>query len=87
MRQILVDHVSKRNRIRRGSGAHPLQLDEALIELAEFDPQKAEIAEMRYFAGMSLDEISEALALSVATIGREQCVAHTWLGWYRSPSK
>lgn len=56
-----------------------LALDDALTALAELDPRKCRIIELRFFAGLSLEETARALGLSVATVGREQRVAEAWL--------
>ena len=56
-----------------------LDLDTALSELASFDPRKSRIAEMRFFAGLALEEIGEALAISRATVEREWQTARAWL--------
>ncbi len=60
-------------------GSDILALHEALEALALQDERKARIVEMRYFAGMTSQEIAEATDTSVATIGREIRVAHAWL--------
>ncbi len=60
-------------------GADILALHEALQALAQQDERKARIVEMRYFGGMTSQEIAEATDTSVATIGREIRVAHAWL--------
>jgi RNA polymerase sigma factor (TIGR02999 family) len=54
-------------------------LDEALQELASFDERKCRVIELRYFGGLSLEETAEALAISVATVGRELRLASAWL--------
>jgi RNA polymerase sigma factor (TIGR02999 family) len=54
-------------------------LDEALSRLAEFDPQQERIVELRYFAGLSLDETAAALNISRATAARDWAVAKAWL--------
>jgi RNA polymerase sigma factor (TIGR02999 family) len=56
-----------------------LDLDDALTRLAEFDPRKSRIAELRFFTGLSLEETGEVLGLSVATIERDWQVARAWL--------
>jgi len=56
-----------------------LALHEALEALAQQDDRKAQIIEMRYFAGMTSQEIADATGTSVATVGREIRVAHAWL--------
>lgn len=48
-----------------------LRLDDALCDLAKADPQLVRITEMRFFAGLSVDEVAEALGLSTRTVFRE----------------
>ena len=60
-------------------GVDVLALDEALARLAELDPRKARLVELRYFAGLSIPEAAAALAISPATVGREWAVARMWL--------
>jgi RNA polymerase sigma factor (TIGR02999 family) len=57
-------------------------LDEALRELEAFDPQKARIVELRYFAGLTIEEAAEVLKISPTTVRREWRRAKAWL--YRS---
>ena len=64
-----------------------VQLDDALNELAKFDERKAKVVEMRFFAGMSVEETAEALSISVATVGREQRMAEAWLGRFMNPER
>ncbi len=54
-------------------------IDEALGELESFDPQRAQIVEMRFFGGMTEDEIAEVLGVSRRTVERQWCSARTWL--------
>ena len=56
-----------------------LDLDAALTELAAFDSRKSQIAELRFFAGLSLQETGAALNLSVATVEREWQAGRAWL--------
>ena len=56
-----------------------LDLDAALTRLAEFDPRKSRIAELRFFGGLSLEEAGEVLQLSVATVERDWQAARAWL--------
>ena len=56
-----------------------IALDDALARLAELDPQKARLVELRYFAGLSMPEAAEALGVSLATVGREWAIARVWL--------
>jgi RNA polymerase sigma factor (TIGR02999 family) len=54
-------------------------LDEALESLAEFDPRKSRLIELRYFGGLSVEEISEVEETSVATVKRHMRTAEAWL--------
>lgn len=54
-------------------------LDEALSRLAEIDPRQSRIVEMRFFTGLSHEEIAEVLGLSVTTVKREWKTARLWL--------
>jgi RNA polymerase sigma-70 factor (ECF subfamily) len=56
-----------------------LILDESLQKLAAVDPQQARIVEFRFFAGMTVEETSEAMGMSTATIKREWSHARAWL--------
>lgn len=56
-----------------------LALDEALSELAEFDPQKSKIVELRYFGGLSVEETAQVLGVSEITVKRHWRVAKAWL--------
>jgi RNA polymerase sigma factor (TIGR02999 family) len=56
-----------------------IALDDALARLAVLDPQKAQLVELRYFAGLSIPESAEALGVSTATVGREWAIARMWL--------
>jgi len=59
--------------------AEALSVDDALAELERLDPDAARIAEMRYFAGLSVEETADALGLSPATVKRRWAVARAWL--------
>ncbi len=56
-----------------------LALDEALHRLTEQDPRAAEIVQLRFFAGLSVEETAKALELSIRTVHREWKFARTWL--------
>lgn len=56
-----------------------LALDEALTRLAELDPRQARIVELRYFAGLSIDETAETIGVSHATVERDWRTARLWL--------
>jgi RNA polymerase sigma-70 factor (ECF subfamily) len=56
-----------------------IALDEALRHLSKFDPRQAEIVELRYFGGFSIDETADSLGISPATVKREWASAKAWL--------
>ena len=56
-----------------------LSLNEALSALGALDARQAEIVEMKYFAGLTVDEIGEVLKISPATVKREWTTAKLWL--------
>lgn len=60
-------------------GSEMVALDDALSALAVFDERKAKVIELRFFGGFSVEETSQALGISVATVGREQRMAEAWL--------
>jgi RNA polymerase sigma factor (TIGR02999 family) len=95
MRRILVDHARGRAAAKRGGGlnvtlvddkaAGPvvgpdlLDLDAALVELDAFAPRQAQLVELRYFGGLTMEEVAEALSVSRATANREWVTAKAWL--------
>jgi RNA polymerase sigma factor (TIGR02999 family) len=95
MRRVLVDYARQRGREKRGGGISVTSLDEyavapqatvdiialdrALERLAAIDPQQARIVELRFFAGLSVEETSEAVGVSPATVKREWATAKLWL--------
>jgi RNA polymerase sigma factor (TIGR02999 family) len=56
-----------------------IALDIALHELASFDPQQCRVVELKFFAGLTIDEIADALEISAATVEREWVIAKAWL--------
>ena len=56
-----------------------LMLDQALDELATIDPQQARIVELRYFGGLTEDEVANVLNVSRSTVTREWLIAKGWL--------
>lgn len=56
-----------------------LALNEALDELAREQPEKAELVKLRFFAGLTIEEIAQAMGISTATAGRMWRYARTWL--------
>ncbi len=59
-----------------------LLLHQALERLAESDARKAQAIELKFFSGMTVDEVAEHLGISVSTVLREQRFAEAWLSRY-----
>jgi RNA polymerase sigma factor (TIGR02999 family) len=94
MRQILVDHARRRDAGKRAGFNVPLEqaasfqkersgdliaLDAGLTALEKVDPRKCKVVELRYFGGLSMEEIAEALAISAVTVRRDLRMAEAWL--------
>jgi RNA polymerase sigma-70 factor, ECF subfamily len=54
-------------------------IDEALVRLERIDPRQAQIVEMRYFGGLTIEQTAEAVGISDATVKREWTLARAWL--------
>jgi RNA polymerase sigma factor (TIGR02999 family) len=54
-------------------------LDDALDDLAKIDPRQSRVVELRFFAGLSVEETAEVMQMSPATVKREWTVAKAWL--------
>lgn len=61
------------------NGTDLVALDDALRELATFDPRKEKVVELRYFGGLSVEETAEALGVSSETVMRDWKTARLWL--------
>jgi RNA polymerase sigma-70 factor, ECF subfamily len=94
MRQILVDYARSRNAEKRGgdqvfvdladAAAGPLQpevldVDSALKELALVAPRQAQLVELRFFGGLSLEEAAAVLETSSRTADKDWALARAWL--------
>ena len=62
-----------------GASVDLIALDEALTRLASLDERQSRIVELRFFSGMSVEETSEALGVSKATVKNEWRTAKAWL--------
>ncbi|MEO7367755.1 MAG: sigma-70 family RNA polymerase sigma factor [Gemmatimonadaceae bacterium] len=60
-------------------GVDILALDEALARLAELDPRKSKLVELRYFGGLGIEEAAIVLGISATTVKREWTTARAWL--------
>jgi RNA polymerase sigma factor (TIGR02999 family) len=95
MRQILVEYARSRRTAKRHGGSRItledavllgknrgvdlIALDDALNELALLDRRQSRIVELRFFAGLSIEDTSHVLGISPATVKREWATARTWL--------
>lgn len=94
MRQILVDHARKKKAGKRAGMRVSLEeavsfqqersrdlvaLDSGLNALEKLDPRKCKAVELRYFGGLSIDEIARALDVSAITVRRDLRMAEAWL--------
>jgi len=61
------------------SGLDFAALDDALNALAQIDPRKVQVVEMRFFGGLSVEETAEVLKMSAVTVKRDWRAARTWL--------
>ncbi len=92
MRRLLVEHA-KRRHLKPGARveldealtvsseptADVVALDLALQALAQADPRKSRVVELRYFGGLSLEEIAAVLQVTVRTVSRDWSMAKAWL--------
>jgi hypothetical protein len=62
-----------------GHAREMVALDDALNALAEFDPRKARVIELRFFGGLSVEETAEVLKVSPDTVMRDWRLARVWL--------
>jgi len=95
MRRVLVDHARARNAAKRGSDLRVtlddasgavtnrsidlLVLDDALTRLAAVEPRWAQVVELRFFAGLEVTEVADALGVSAPTVKRDWRFAKAWL--------
>ena len=95
MRQVLVEYARNRLAAKRDGGhmltlndtialvktknVDLIALDDALKALAKLDPLQSRIVELRFFGGLSVEETSQVLGISTATVKREWSMAKIWL--------
>ena len=95
MRQILVDHARKRFATKRGAGSAPVELDEtqiatdrprelvalddALAELVRHNARKARVTALRYFGGLTHEEIAAMCGIHANTVSRDLRDSEAWL--------
>lgn len=95
MRRILLDHARKKRAAKRWGGQRKvtlpevaglrerpvdiIDLDSALTSLTEVSPRQAEVVELRYFAGLTIEEVAEVASISPATVKRDLAEAKNWL--------
>ena len=95
MRRVLIEHARKRKAQKRGGGVRItlqpemsvaeerapdfLALDESLRRLAAIDERKSQAIELKFFGGLTVEEISLILKISIATVGRELRLGQAWI--------
>jgi RNA polymerase sigma factor (TIGR02999 family) len=95
MRRLLVDHARARAASKRGPGltvslegldaaADPrgpdlLTLDAALEKLTAIDPRQGRLVELRFFGGLTVEEVAAVLGIAAITVKRDWALARTWL--------
>ncbi len=62
-----------------GPDVDMVAVDQALNQLEELDPQQARIVELRFFAGLTVEETAQALGISTATVKRDWALARAWM--------
>lgn len=65
--------------IQQKSDVDVIALDAALDRLSDLDPQQSRIVEMRFFAGLSIEDTAEVIGISPATVKRDWTSARAWL--------
>ena len=95
IRRLLIDHARRRKSSKRDHGIRVtldesmgeadnrqldlLALDDALQQLEAMDPRQARVVELRYFGGLDIPEVAEALGISPATVKRDWSFARAFL--------
>lgn len=94
MRRILIDAARSRKSLKQSAtkvsldesptisvetNQNLIDLDDALKDLEKFDEQQCRIVELRYFAGLTIEETAEVLKISPSTVKREWAIARAWL--------
>lgn len=95
MRRILVEKARHRQTLKRGGGIQPksieddlmgkptterlIELDEALEQLELIDARKANLVKLRFFVGLTNQEIASILEIHTATVARDWAFARAWL--------
>ncbi len=95
IRQVLCDHARRKNAVRHGGGLFQvslhdradsamspvdiLALNEELIKLKSLSPRQHTILELRFFGGLTLEEVGDYLGISISMVRKEQTLAMGWL--------
>ena len=96
MRRILVDFARARQNLKRGGGARPISLDDAVVaarerstdlvalhealdRLAALSSRQSRVVELRYFGGLTEEEMAEVLGVSPRTVRHDWGLARAWL--------
>ena len=94
LRQVLIDHARRRKAQRRGGdwqrttltgigsadrAVDVLELEQVIVQLEAFDVRKAEIVQLRFFGGLTNEEIADHLGVSLRTVEKDWRAARAWL--------
>lgn len=94
MRRVLVDHARQRAAAKRPSSGHRLDIEEidlpgaagelieidlALQRLAAINPRQAQVVDLKFFAGLEIEEIADVLGIARPTVVRDWRMARAWL--------
>ena len=98
MRQVLLDHARRRASQKRDGGIQvqltlaageraevatsAFLLEDALTQLAAIEPMHAQVIELRFYGGLTIEEAAEALGVSPRTVKRAWTAARAWMSWY-----
>lgn len=94
IRRVLVDHYRRKHALKRGGGSKRVQLDagvfypvegilaleDALAKFEKIDPAKANLVVLKFFGGLSVDQISQLVGDSPRKVARDWAFARAWLG-------
>ncbi len=78
-KRLLIDENAISSNSIGATGMDLLDVDDALVKLAKLDSRKSELVELRYFGGLTEQQVADALGVSLATVKRDWKLAKAWL--------